>query len=108
MILREDLLKTKTELKSVRRSSNLARKKVEFARKVTEQRISSCLSLQTPEMEEEIVSLYSNLLDEDSFTLDGKEIIPGEDFLKVVEGKIGDIPTEIKKLNWSKTKFLKM
>ena len=105
-LLREALIKTKSELRVARRSSSIARSKIDFARKVTEQRMSNCLSLPSPDQEEEIVSLYSTLLDEDSFTLDGDDILPGEDFLKVLEDKIVDIPTEMEKLSLVKNKIL--
>ena len=104
--LKEALVKTKSELRMARRSSNLASSKLDFARKVTEQRMSNCLSDQSADMEEELVSLYSTLLDEESFTLEGNEIVPAEDFLKVVEDKVSDIPREMEKLKDVKNKIL--
>ena len=99
-------MKTKNELRSARRSSSLARSKIDFARRVTEQRMSNCLSTSAPDMEEEIISLYSTMLDEESFTLEGDDLVPGDDFLKVVEEKIVDIPTEMEKLKVVKNKIL--
>ena len=92
--LREALVKTKNELKFAKRSSNLARSKLDFAKKVTEQRMSFCLSQSSPEspLDDEIISLYSSLLDEESFSMEGNEILPGEDFLKVVEAKVVNTP----------------
>ena len=57
--VREQLVKTKNELRSARRSSSLARSKIDFARRVTEQRMSNCLSTSAPDMEEEIISLLN-------------------------------------------------
>ena len=105
-VLREALVKTKNELRTSRRCSSLARSKIEFARQVTEQRMSNCLSLPSPDQEDEIVSLYSALLDEESFTMEGNEILPGEGFLKFVEKKIEHIPSEMEKLNLVKNKIL--
>ena len=104
--VREQLVKTKNELRSARRSSSLARSKIDFTRRVTEQRMSNCLSTSAPDMEEEIISLYSTLLDEESFTLEGNDLVPSDDFLKVVEEKIVDIPTEMEKLKVVKNKIL--
>ena len=56
-------------------------------RKVTEQRMSNCLSDASADMEEELVALYSSLVDEEGFRLENDEILPSEDFLKRVEEK---------------------
>ena len=105
--VREALVKTKNELKFAKRSSSLARSKIDFAKKVTEQRMAFCLSQSSPEsaLDDEIISLYSSLLDEESFSMEGNEILPGEDFLKVVEDKVVSSP-EMEKLKVVRNKIL--
>ena len=105
-LLRESLVKTKNELRSAKRSSSLAKSKIDLARKVTEQRMSTCLSGPSPNVEEDIISLYSTLLDEENFSLVGDEIVAGDDFLKVVADKIADIPTKVEELKLVKNKIL--
>ena len=56
-------------------------------RKVTEKRMSNCLSDASADMEEKLVALYSSLVDEEGFRLENDEILPSEDFLKRVEEK---------------------
>ena len=71
--------------------------------------MSYCISKSSPEsaMDDEIISLYSSLLDEESFSLEGNEILAGEDFLKVVEEKkIVNKPAELEKLKVVKNKIL--
>ena len=63
-----------------KKSSNLAKSKIEFARKVTEQRMSNCLSDPSPDVEDEIVSLYSTLVDEDNFNFVNETLHPEDDF----------------------------
>ena len=95
--LNDCLVKTRGELVAVRKSSNLSKTKIEFAEKITEQRMSNCLSDTSPDLEDELVGLYSTLLDEDNFRVEDGEIIPDEGFLKEVEIKLverGEIPTE--------------
>ena len=104
--LKESLVKIKTELRAVKKSSILAKSKVDLARKVTEQRISQSLSNLTTDVEEDLVSLYSNLLDEESFTLEENNIVPSADFLAHVEDKVKDSTKEMEKLNLLKTKIL--
>ena len=84
-MLKENLNKLKTEMKTVKRESNIVRKKLEFARKVTEQRMAA--TLPSPSMDqEELVSLYSSLVDEDMFELGEEDkIAPCADFLSEVE-----------------------
>ena len=93
----------------VKRFSNLAKSKIEFARKITEQRMSNCLSDSSPDLEDEIVTLYSTLVDEDDFKLENDEIQPEEDFLKSVEEKLiekGETPHERGRLNKVRNKIL--
>ena len=59
--IRDCLVKTKSELKRSQKSSSIARNKIDFARKITEQRMSNCLSEPSPDLEDELVSLYSTL-----------------------------------------------
>ena len=71
--------------------------------------MSNCLSNYSPDLEDELVSLYSTLVDEDSFTFKDDEVIPQEDFLKDVEEKLverGELPNERSRLNQVKNKIL--
>ena len=108
-VVKENLHKAKSELLAARRSSSLARNKLDFARKVTEQRMSNCLSQASGDLEEELVALYSTLVDEDNFNLEDDTITPVKDFLKAVEDKVverGEIPDEIERLTVVKNKIL--
>ena len=107
--IKESLVKTRQELMIAKKASNLAKSKIDFARKVTEQRMSNCLSDPSPDVEDEIVSLYSTLVDEDSFMLENETLHPEEDFLKEVENKLlerGNIPDERSRLNQVRNKIL--
>ena len=98
--VKESLHKARSELLTVKKASNLSKNK-KFARKITEQRMSNCLNLASAEMEEELVNLYSTLVDEDQFKLENDIIAPTNDFLKQVEDKVverGGIPSEQLKL----------
>ena len=104
--LRESLVKSKSELRSVRRSSSMAKSKVDTARKAIEQRISTCISDSSAEVEEEIITLYSALLDEESFCMEGDNIVAEEDFLKMVKERIKDYPGKVEKLEVVKNRIL--
>ena len=107
--LKDSLAKTKSELVIARKSSNLKCRKIEFARKITEQRMSNSLSNLSGDAEEELVNLYSTLVDEDTFDFKDEEIIPTDDFLKNVQDKLavrGDIPEEHESLERFKSKIL--
>ena len=104
--LKESLVKTKTELRAAKKSSILAKSKVDLARKVTEQRIIQSLPNLTSDIEEDLVSLYSNLVDEESFTLDDNSIVPNDDFLSHVEDRVKDNTKEMEKLKHLKAKIL--
>ena len=111
--IKESLVKTKYELNSVKKYSSIAKSKIEFARKVTEQRMTESLSdpSGSPDMEEELalVSLYSTLVDEDKFNLENDIITPQDDFLKEVEDKIaskGENPPELIRFLEVKNKIL--
>ena len=67
--VKESLLKTKNELVLARKSNALRFNKIEFAKKITEQRMSNSLSSLTQDQEEELVTLYSTLVDEENFEL---------------------------------------
>ena len=86
--LKETVTKMKTELKMAKRESNLINK-LSFARKVTEQRMSTVISGNSAMEEDELVSLYSSLVDEEEFELnDCEEISARGDFLHAVESNI--------------------
>ena len=101
--------KARSELQTAKKSTILANNKLEFARKVTEQRMYNCLNQASEDLEEELVTLYSNLVDEEQFKLENDVIAPSEDFLKQVEQKVmerGEIPSEELKLSQVKNKIL--
>ena len=107
--VKESLSKTKLELRAAQRSSNIVKNKLEFACKVREQRMSNCLSSEDPDVEEELVTLYSTLIDEENFSLEDDNVIAQKDFLKQVEDKIterGKMPGEAKKLSEVRKKIL--
>ena len=107
--IKDCLVKTRDELKLARHSSIMKSKKIDFARKVTEQRMSNSLSNLSDDLEEELVSLYSTLVDEENFLVENNEILPEENFLKDVEEKLslrGSIPSERERLDQIKNKIL--
>ena len=110
--VKNNLTKTKTELRTAMRSASITRNKVHFARKVVEQRIYLCLTDSTlmGENEEELVTLYSTLVDEDNFDLSEDETCsPKAGFLEEVEKQLaerGEKPREIKCLETLKSKIL--
>ena len=107
--VKERLNKARSELLSANKSTILAKNKLEFARKVTEQRMSNCLNQASEDLEEELVTLYSTLVDEEQFKLEDDVISPSEDFLKQVEEKVmerGELPSEKLKLSKVKNKIL--
>ena len=69
--VKEILTRNKSELKSLKWSANVNKNKIEFARKVVEQSIDLSIanSSLVGEREDELVSLYSTLIDEDEFDL---------------------------------------
>ena len=71
--------------------------------------MSNCLSDHSPDLEDELVSLYSTLVDEDNFRMENDEIVPENDFLKDVEAKLverGELPSERLRLTQVKNKIL--
>ena len=94
------------------RAASVSSTKIDFARKVVEQRIDICLSDSTlvGENEEELVSLYSTLIDEETFDLSEDGICsPSSDFLVEVEEALvwrGQRPGEVECLALIKTKIL--
>ena len=86
-VMKEKMVKIRTDMKNVKRESVLAKNKLDFARKVTEQRLTDSLS--TRHDQDEMACLYATLVDEDLFELgDGDEIINKSDLLKEAEEKI--------------------
>ena len=107
--IKDCLVKTKNELVIARKSSTLRNRKIEFAKKITEQRMSNSLSNLSSDLEEELVNLYSTLVDEDNFEVEDDRILPQDDFLKNVEEKLairGDIPAELERLEQVRNKIL--
>ena len=92
-VVKSNLTKAKTELRTAMRSASVKRNKMDFARKVVEQRMDLCLSDGTLRggNEEELVSLYSTLIDEDSFDLlEDDNCSPKIAFLCEVEKQMAD------------------
>lgn len=86
-VMKEKMLKMKQDMRNAKREVVLAKNKLEFARKVTDQRLTD--SLCAPHDQEEMAALYATLVDEDMFELgDGDEIVNTSDLLKEVEDKI--------------------
>ena len=82
--VKENLTRNKYELKSLKWSANVNKNKIEFARKVVEQSIGLSIanSSLVGEREDELVSLYSTLIDEDEFDLSASGVVsPKVDFL---------------------------
>ena len=110
--VKTNLNQTKTELKALKWSAILNKNKVEFARKVVEQTIDICVSDSTlkGEKEEELVALYSTLIDEEKFDLSEDDICsPNSEFLAEAEKHLverGEKPLEIECLKNFKAKIL--
>ena len=79
--IKECLEKTRQEFNIARRLSNLSNNKIDFASKVTEQRMSNSLSNLSTDLEEELVSLYSTPIDEEAFKMEDDEILNQENLL---------------------------
>ena len=74
-----------------------------------DQRMSNSMSNLSLDLEEELVNLYSTLVDEDNFEMEDDQILPEQDFLKNVKEKLairGDIPAELERLDEVKNKIL--
>jgi hypothetical protein len=110
--LKDHLVKTKSELRNSRRATSLARNKIEFARNITEQRLSNSItgSGLVGEDAEELIALYSTLVDEEHFELGEDDMVSSKyEFLSAVEEKLklgGDNPEEKKQLENVKNKIL--
>ena len=108
-VIKDTLVKTRNELKFSKKYTAVSKRKIDFARKITEQRMSDCLLVPSSHREDELVNLYYTLADEDSFRLEEDEIIPDGDFLKDVEEKLverGDCPVERNRLDQVRNKIL--
>ena len=99
----------------MKKYSSVAKSKIEFARKVTEQRMTESLTdpswAEDTEEDLALISLYSTLVEEDKFTLDFENdiITPNDDFLKDVEEKLSAKmanPSELKRFREVKDKIL--
>jgi hypothetical protein len=90
--LKENVLKMKAELKLAVKTANIVNAKVDFARKVTEERLKECLPV--PSFEDDhskvLVTLMSALIDEDSFEMDPEtdSLKPKENLLKEIEDSL--------------------
>ena len=110
--VKNNLTKSKSELKNLRWSTNLNSNKIEFARKVVEQSINLCLSDSTlvGEKEKELVTLYSTLIDEENFEISDDDICFSKaEFLGEAEKHLkerGEISQEVECLTNFKTKIL--
>ena len=87
--LKEAVTKMKAQLKFANSASNAAKKKLNFVRKVTEERLKECLPV--PSFKDDhssvLITLMSTLMEEDCFETDPNTDVlkPREDFLKNVE-----------------------
>ena len=90
---KDNLAQTNCEMRSLKWSANVNKNKIEFARKVVEQSIGLSIADSTlvGERENELVSLYSTLVDEDQFDLSSTGVCsPKEDFLAETEKHLPD------------------
>ena len=87
--LKESMMKMKAELRIARKDTFHAKKKLSFARTVTEQRLKECLPV--PSFEDDhssvLITLMSTLLEENAFEIDSETdtLKPKEDLLKDIE-----------------------
>ena len=92
-VLQESVVKMKAELHIANKAANVARKKVKFARRVTEERLKECLPAASFEDDHSkvLITLMSTLIDEDSFEFDPETdtLKTKDDFLKDIEDSIG-------------------
>ena len=92
--LKEKMLKMKAELNISIKTSNIAKNKLKFARKVTEERLKECLPV--PNFEDDqskvLFTIMSTLVDEVSFDMDPDTDLlkPQEDFLNVIKDSISE------------------
>ena len=108
-VIKDTLVKTRNELKFSKKYTAVSKRKIDFARKITEQRMSDCLLVPSSHREDELINLYYTLADEDSFKLEDDEIVPDGDFLKDVEEQLverGDCPVERNRLDQVRNKIL--
>ena len=103
--LQEAVVKTKAELSIAKRSAHVAKSRVKFARKVTEERLKECLPAARFEDDHSkvLVTLMTTLIDEECYEIDPdtETYKPKLDFLKDVEDSIekndeSDIQTMLK------------
>ena len=110
--MKGNLNKTQSEIKALKWAANLNKNKVDFARKVVEQSIDLCLAGSTlvGDKEDELVALYSTLIDEENFDLSGDDVCsPKSEFLVDAETHLterGDKPKEKECLKNFKIKIL--
>ena len=86
-MLRDNLVEANAEIRSVKRQSYLLKNKIDFAKKVTEQRMALILPSVALD-HDELASLYSSLIDEDMFEFKDGAIAEYDGFLKDVEDKV--------------------
>ena len=109
----DNLAQTNSEMRSLKWSANVNKNKIEFARKVVEQSIGLSIaeSSLVGERENELVSLYSTLVDEDQFDLSSTGVCsPKADFLaeteKLLLGTDGGRPDQMETLTAFKQKIV--
>ena len=86
--LQESVLKMKAQLNLAKKTSNISKSKLKFARKVAEERLKECFPSASFEDDDSkmLVTLMSSLIDEDSYERD-----PDTDTLKAKDGFLKDI-----------------
>ena len=93
--MKDCLVKTRHELVLARKPSNLRSIKIDFAKKT----MSNTMSNLSLDLEEELVNLYSTLVDEDNFEMEDDQILSEKDFLQKIKEKLTISETYL--LNWS-------
>ena len=90
--LKESLVKVKAELKAAKTNDAENKKKINFARRVTEERLKECLPIPNFEADHSkvLITLMSTLVDEENFEMDPntETFQPKDDFLREVEESI--------------------
>ena len=109
--IKDNLVKTKNELQISKKFTAETKKRLDAAKKLTEKRMSNCLLTASPQpgVEEELVNLYTALVDDDTFQVVDNKIIPATDFLKDVEENLvkkGENSEEKKQFEQFKNKIL--
>ena len=110
--MKEQMTKLNAELSLAKKNTFLAKKKLNFARTVTEQRLKECLPV--PSFKDEhssvLITLMSTLMDEDCLEIDpATEILrPKDDLFKEIEESFLDDTDDVikERLNFVRNKLI--